>query len=98
MSPLPKSARDRLRLRALNLLDEYEALVILLNGMNRRERARIDVEREGVAARTRAELERANAMMEKQIADLRRDYGATLPGKRYVELLRDRHGRTLVAP
>ncbi len=80
-------ARDRLRVRLSKLVDEYEAMVILLARMSPLVARQIENEREGVKLANKSQLQLGTQKLSATINRIRRDAGATQPVGYYSSLL-----------
>src|SRR6266705_845369 len=72
-------ARDKLRAQLSNLIDEYEAMIILLAHMNRTVKTRLDAERAALATANKRQLQLGIDKLSAQIKKLRSKTGATQP-------------------
>jgi hypothetical protein len=69
-------ARDKLRRNIVNLLDEYEAMLILLGQMNIKIRRHLDSQRVKVDELTKLQLQNAEKELNSLLIKVRRQYGA----------------------
>lgn len=80
-------ARDKLGNTLSTLLDEYEAMLILLAQMNSATKRHIDSHRKSIRSLKKSKLLQAVADTKARIKVLRTDTGATLPVGGYTKLL-----------
>ncbi len=78
---------SNLRRRAETVYREYRAILILVNRLNAQERARVDRSLEQLPRLPRGQLHRALQEVKKQLADLRREFGAKGTLQDYDNLL-----------
>jgi hypothetical protein len=81
-------------------LDHYEALAVLLNGMNTEVRANVNAGRKAIREGTKAKIEPILQAIRRKVGELREGFGARLPGKTYVSIIRelDTRGSMLQVP
>jgi hypothetical protein len=80
-------ARDKLRNQLLKLLDEYEAMFVLLARMNFSVRARFEAERRVLGEASKRQLQAGISRLSNELKRLRRETGATQPIGSYARFL-----------
>ena len=95
-------ARDKLRRNIVHLLDEYEAMLILLGQMNIKIRRHLDSQRVKVDELTKLQLQNAEKELNSLLIKVRRQYGAMLSIGEYTKIVRQsppvQEGAVLLMP
>jgi hypothetical protein len=81
-------ARDKLRAQLSDLVDEYEAMFVLLAQMNSSVRARFEAERVGLGEASKRQLQAGISRLSAEVKRLRRETGATRPLGTYARFLK----------
>ena len=81
-------ARDKLRAQLSDLIDEYEAMFVLLARMNSSVRARFEAERVALAEAGKRQLQAGISRLSAELKRLRRETGATRPLGTYARFLK----------